>query len=436
MSDQATGAPRSLFAHEPANRSTLRLLIQLRWIAGLGQVVTLLVAQIWFSIRLPIAPMGAVLVFLLALNLVSIWHYRRRRTVPNQTLLLELLLDVSALTLQLYLSGGATNPFIWLYLLQVGLGAVVLEARSAWILAAVTGLCFVTLTFIHRPLLLPPGTGENIFSLYLKGMFVCFILTASLLVLCLSRIRLNLRDHERHLADLRRKSEEEDHIVRLGLLTSGAAHELGTPLSTLCVILNDWSRLPLVAGDPDLTGELTEMQGQIERCKTIVSGILLSCGEARGDGTRRTTACAFFDEIVEEWQASRGPAQLDYRNLLRTPTPIVSDLALKQVVFNVFDNALEASPEWVGVTVEEADGDLVVAVRDAGPGFAPAMLEDYGRPYRSTKTKAGSGLGLFLVVNVIRKLGGRVRVCNEVNGALVALAFPLSALSWDDADGR
>ena len=417
-------------------KKNLLLLIQLRWIAAAGQVVTILVAELWYRIHLPLLEMASVLGFIAALNLVSVWRHQRQGVLTNMELLVELLLDVTALTVQLYLSGGITNPFISLFLLQVGLGAVLLEAWSAWILATATAGCFVWLTRAYMPLVLPEGLGESLLELQMQGMFVCFVLTAALLVLFLNQISRNLRDRDAHLADLRQRSAEEDHIVRLGLLASGAAHELGTPLSTISVILNDWRRMPVIAKDPDLAEEIAEMQSQIGRCKAIVSGILLSSGEARGEGTQRTTASRFIDEVVAEWRRSRSPSVLDFRNLVRSEAPIISDPALKHVIFNVFDNALEASPDWVSVTVEQEGPDLIVTVRDAGPGFAPDMLDEIGKPYRSTKNRTGGGLGLFLVVNVIRKLGGRVTVRNDLNGACVTLAFPLSALSPGGAHGH
>ncbi|WP_372337964.1 ATP-binding protein [Mesorhizobium sp. LMG17149] len=99
-------------------------------------------------------------------------------------------------------------------------------------------------------------------------------------------------------------------------------------------------------------------------------------------------------------------------------------------MFNVLDNALEASPLWVGLIVSRHADDLIVEVVDSGPGFEEAMLAEFGKPYTSTKNRPGSGLGLFLVVNVIRKLGGTVTVRNRTEGgASVTLHLPLAALS-------
>ncbi len=420
---------------DTSGNKNLFLLIQLRWLAVAGQVFTILVVDVWLHIRLPLQEMISVLLLLVGLNLVALWRHRSEAEVTNVELLGELILDVAALTAQLYLSGGATNPFISLYLLQVGLGAVLLQPWSAWVLVVLTSACFVWLIGQFRPLPLPHDDHSTLFNLHIGGMFVCFLLAASLLVQFISRISANVHEREQRLAELRRKSAEEDLIVRMGLLASGAAHELGTPLATLSVILNDWQHMEAVEEDPELMEDLSEMQAQVARCKTIVSGILMSSGQARGEGTLRTTADVFFDELVDEWQESRSPAALEFVNDLPPDLPIISDVALKQVILNVFDNALEASPAWVAVSVTCAADAIVLEVRDHGPGFAPDILAEFGKPYGSTKGRPGGGLGLFLVVNVVRKLGGTVTAQNEADGASVILDLPLHALSPDVDDG-
>ncbi len=106
----------------------------------------------------------------------------------------------------------------------------------------------------------------------------------------------------------------------------------------------------------------------------------MSSGQARGEGTLRTTADVFFDELVDEWQESRSPAALEFVNDLPPDLPIISDVALKQVILNVFDNALEASPAWVAVSVTRAADAIVLEVRDHGPGFARTSLPSSASP--------------------------------------------------------
>jgi two-component system sensor histidine kinase RegB len=195
-------------------------------------------------------------------------------------------------------------------------------------------------------------------------------------------------------------------------------------------VLADWARMPTIRADPEMLMDIDLMQAQLARCKNILSGILRSSGEVRGEGTERASLIGFIDGVVEDWENSRSPIGLDYNNVLETDVEIASDALLKQVLFNVLDNAFEASPDRVAVDVTESGGMLSIAVRDSGKGFSPEMLAELGTPYRSTKQQPGRGLGLFLVTNVLRKLGGQVTASNlPFGGACVELRLPIAALS-------
>jgi two-component system sensor histidine kinase RegB len=412
-------------------------LIQLRWIAVVGQIVTIAMVHFVFGIHLPLHDMSVVVLILVAFNAVSWLRWRTPgEEVTNSMLFVSLLVDVATLTAQLYLSGGVTNPFVFLYLLQVILGAVLLRAWAVWTIVVVTTVCFTGLTALYRPLALPPEDYGRLTGPYIQGLLLCFAMNAALLVIFITRINRNLRARDARLAYMRERAAEEEHIVRMGLLASGAAHELGTPLSTLSVILGDWRRMPAFTGNPELLQEIDEMQAQVTRCKGIVSGILLSAGEARGESPVETTVRTFLDELAAEWRATRSVKQFTYDNHFGTDLGIISDSALKQMVCNVLDNALEASPDWVGLEVTHEGEQLQLVVRDAGPGFAPQMLTQFGKPYQSTKGRPGAGLGLFLVANVARTLGGNVVARNrEEGGAMVTLTLPLNALTLEEEEG-
>jgi len=407
----------------------MQQLIQLRWLAVAGQLVTILVVHFGLGIRLPLTLMLAVTAATVALNLVSLVQLRRRIRISNEALFFALILDIASLTAQLYLSGGASNPFISLYLLQVVLGAILLDTWSIGVIVGMTSMCFALLTIVYRPLDLPPRLAGDLYILNTAAKWICFVLVGALLVMFVTRISRNLRARDAHLADMRQQAAEEDHIVRMGLLASGAAHELGTPLASLAVILSDWRRMPVLAADAELLAEIREMQAEVQRCKAIVTGILLSAGEVRGEAPEVTTVSTFLDEIVEDWCTAHAAAGIVYDNRFGDDLPIVSDPALKQVIFNVLDNALEVSPAWIGFFADRRDGSLVIEVQDAGPGFADDRLASFGRPYNSSKGRLGRGLGLFLVVNVMRKLGGWVEAANRSQGgAVVTLTLPLDTI--------
>ncbi|MFN9469908.1 ATP-binding protein [Acidovorax sp.] len=425
-------------ADAAAGIKNLQQLIQLRWMAVIGQVFTIEVAHHSLRLTIPLHQMLMVVGCLAVFNVVSLLRLRTGVQVRNVELFLALLVDVAVLTTQLYLSGGTSNPFVFLYLLQIALGAILLRGAYIWSMVAINTACFALLANYHLPLELPQDLHQGLSSLYVIGLLVCFVLNAILVVVFITRINLNLRERDARLAAARRRRVEEEHIVRMGLLASGAAHELGTPLSTLAVILGDWAHDEELMGDEVLREDIAEMRTQVQRCKSIVSGILLSAGEARGEESEQTTVCRFVDALAEEWRTTRTMPAFSYRNDFGEDTPMVSDTTLKQMAFNVLDNARDASPQWVELVITRDDAAeapaLCITVNDAGPGFAPGMLDHLGEPYQSTKQRPGSGLGLYLVMNVARTLGGSVTARNrtgdgEGSGAQVSIRLPLAAIA-------
>ena len=415
-----------------AGRNNLLQLVQLRWLAVGGQLATILGVQFVLGAQLPLVEMLALVAALCLFNLASWLRWRTAAgEISNAELFTGLLFDVGVLSALLYYSGGIANPFIFLYLLQVAVGAVLLKPRFIWAMVALTSLCFVVLTVWNRPLILPDLVGPALSLHYIGGLLVCFTLNAALLVIFIHRIGKNLRQRDARLADLRQSTAEQEHIVRMGLLASGAAHELGTPLATLSVILGDWSHSAVLANDPVLVDEIKMMQLQLQRCKTIVSGILMSAGEVRAEASVATTLHAFLDQLVDEWRNARPTQVLDYARSNLIDQPMMSDAALKQMIGNVLDNGVDAAPSMpLTLRVDCLDDWITLSVRDVGPGFSPAMLTNFAKPYHSSKGRPGSGLGLFLSVNVARTLGGTIKASNMSNGgAEVVVKLPLAALT-------
>jgi two-component system sensor histidine kinase RegB len=420
-------------AGDVAGARNMLLLTHLRWFAALGQLGTILFVHFGMHVALPIVPMTAVVGGLILLNIATLIFLTRGRPVANWELFVALLVDFAALTAQLYMSGGATNPFAPIGLLQVVLGAVLLEAWSSWALLALHSLAFGLLALFHDPLDLPPGYASSLSPVHIFASWINFVLAAVLLVFFVTRIGRNLRSRDASLAQMRQRAAEEDHVVRMGLLASGAAHELGTPLASLSVILGDWRKQPALTADPSLSEEIGEMQAAVARCKEIVGGILYASGEARSEDLERTTLRAFLASVTDQWTAQR-PGLLTVINRLDHDPVIAADRTLAQILTNVLDNAAEAGASRVEMSAAITDDTLILTVTDNGGGFPAEMLDTIGKPYRSTKDRRGAGLGLFLAVNVLRKLGGALNVQNGSDGAIVTLSVPLAALALDTAD--
>lgn len=406
-----------------------RLLVQLRWIAVAGQLAAILTVHFGLGIRLPLQPMLATLGVLVALNLFTLF---RGRLTSNRQMFAAMLVDVAALTTQLYLAGGSTNPFATLYLLQVVIGAVLLPTWGSWALVAITSGAFAVLAVAHRPLPLPSVLASDLSPAFLIASWFNVTLASILLVAFVTRMARNVRARDAHLAAIRQRAAEEDHIVRIGLLASGAAHELGTPLASLSVALGDWRQEPAIVGSPRLAAEVEEMRNEIARCKKILSGVLFAAGEVTGEAPVRTSLRRFLEGVVADWSAS-GPVPLTFVNRISPDRPIVADRALAQALTNLFDNAVEAGAGTITLAAVMDGPILVLAVRDDGRGFREDLLATVGQPYRSSKETGG--LGLFLATNVLRTLGGALEAHNRASGgAEVTLSLPIASLALEEAE--
>ncbi|MEP9400593.1 ATP-binding protein [Sphingomonas sp. VNH70] len=421
--------PRPSAPAEGVGRNML-LLVQLRWLAVGGQLATILVVDGLLGIRLPLVPMASVLAALVLLNLVTLAR-RSRWSDTNLPLFAALVLDVAALSAQLYLAGGARNPFVSLFLLQVVIGAILLEFWWSWALVAITGGAFALLGAFYRPLALPPGYASSLSAPYLIANWVNFVLAAVLLVAFVTRIAANLRNRDAKVAQLHNRAVEEEHIVRMGLLASGAAHELGTPLASISVLLGDWKTEPAIRRSPRLAAEVEDMRAEVARCKDIVSGILFAAGEVTGEAPTRTTLRTFLTDTLDRWCGS-DPTRARFEDRLGPDIPIVADRALAQALTNLLDNAVEAGGREIALLALRDGAMLRLTVRDDGNGFSAPVLSRLGKPYNTSKDRQGAGLGLYLATNVLRPLGGTIEAMNrDGGGAETTLVLPIESLALE-----
>ena len=426
LTGQTDGAPLPPGA---AGRRNMLLLIQLRWFAVVGQGLTIALVHWGYGIPLPLGWLLLAPAALVVLNLVSLPLVRRRQAVTDGEIFTALCIDAGALTWLLYFSGGVSNPFSALFVMQIVLAAVLLRRRYVWAFVLGTSAVMAALSLFHLPLRLPEGADERL-GLLVQGSIINFVLIAVLLAAFVSRTIRNVRARDAWMADSRQQAAEQEHIVRMGLLASGAAHELGTPLASINVILGDWRHIPAIKFDPELVADVEQMQSEVDRCKTIVTNILMAAGAARGQSPQVMRLSDFLGEVAQDWR-TRGT---DMAVTVLGPSPhdprIIADGALRQVLSALIDNAAEAGAASLTLNAVADSEQLILTFLDDGPGFPDAILSKLGQPYQSTKGRAGAGLGLFLLVNTMRTLGGEVVASNRrEGGASVQLRLPTQALA-------
>lgn len=250
------------------NRKNLLQLLCLRIIAIFGQLLTIFFVEHFLEIELPLQPMIAVIAMLILLNCFGFYRYQKNKNISDKALFFELIFDVAALTAQLYFSGGISNPFISLFLLQVIIAAILLHPLYAWIIAVITTSCYVWLSFYYQEFHAFHDHGDKeSFNLHLHGMLISYVVAAILLLIFITKISKNLR--------------QQQEFLRSAMLATAAAHDLGTPLNTISVILEDWKNIDLKNSEDDFRKDILLIESQIKRCKTAVSDILSNSKTAR-----------------------------------------------------------------------------------------------------------------------------------------------------------
>lgn len=401
------------------NRKNLLQLIFLRLIASCGQIITILVVNFLFEIALPLTEMFLVIVVLNLINAFSFYRYKTQKIISNNTLFIELLFDVIALTIQLYLSGGAANPFISLFLLQVIIASVLLQRIYATLIALITIICYVFLVFYHHEFhAFHHHNAAGFFNLHLNGMLISYILSAILLLIFVTKIIANLQERDR-------KSQEEEQIIRMGLMASNAAHELSTPLTTISVTLNDLKNLELLSSQ-EIKADLELMDSQINRCKKILSEILLTNNQMRSEKAQEKLVKEIFDDMIAKWAKSRKTQNFSYNFLGDNNKKIIFDDILVQAFFNIFDNALQAAQNMVEINVKSSEKEVIITVKDDGKGFDKKVLKQLGKV--NITTKNSTGVGLFLSINILTRFNAKIKVSNltkskEIIGAVIEITI-------------
>lgn len=409
------------------NRQNLLLLYYLRWIAIIGQITAISIVHGGFNIHLPLLPMGTILLFLTGLNAVTYYAYSTGKPIDDSRLLFSLIVDVLALTAQFYYSGGGSNPFIGLFLLQVIIAATILEPCYTWAVVGITLCCYLVISFfyIEIPHLHHYHLGE-FFNLHIHGMFISYGLSAVLVAYFITRMSKNLKARDQSLAKIREQQINEEQSLLLGMLAAGAAHELGTPLSTIAFLAGNYLEEAVNSGQKRRAEIL---YSEIMRCKEIISQITHKAGASRAASGQPKMLDVFINDIAARFLQHRPDSAFTLTHQSELPAPVIyADYGFEQTVINLLNNAADASPLCVNMQTKWTTTTVTITITDQGKGISPSILASLGQLGTTTKQE-GMGMGLYLTASVIRRMRGTFTISNRPNGGAIAcIIIPLEAL--------
>lgn len=420
------------------SQEAIEWFLQLRRIAAFAQGVIILWAVCGIDIGLNVSlPLFTLLLFPFGELLYRSLSFSHGKPRQNRLLGVLLVWDSLTLTLLLALTGGPTNPFSILYLVQVVLSAVLLRPLWTWGLTALTSGLFFLLFFTHKPLEKLSVHGNHVeHSFHLKGMLLSYALVAALIAYFLHRIISERRQAERDQLSLLHAQKQ---LTSMTALTTDAAHRLGTPLGSLYLIahelkqhlsgLNHW--LPeSVSEDLDL------LCSEALRCKNIITELCQSSGSFAGESPKRITVGGLLEDLNSRVS---GEVEFEVALPLSERSEIVTQVTpLSTALISLISNAERAqkvmavnTPVRVFVEVSPEDknnsnerGMISFTVVDQGPGMTPKELLRVTEPFYSTDS-GGMGLGAYVAELIAEQLGGRLEYRSKVGvGTRVTLTIP------------
>ena len=413
-------------AHSPDGynlRLNQRRAIVLRWWLLAAVAFAVSAAPGLLDLSLPRLPMLAVVALVAAFNAWLQWRAFSDEATGAVELFGQLVVDLVALGILLYLSGGAANPLISFLLVPVAVAALSLPGRLTAAVALLAVAIYTLLMWFYLPL--PVADAERAARLHLGGMWLTFVVSATMIAWFVARMTASIRERDARLAAAREQALRDERVVALGALAAGAAHELGTPLATMAVVVGELEQDARL--DADARTDLALVREQIALCKGIIGDMAARSGSARPELVQAQDAVEWVRGVRARWQAMRPRAnsRVTVTGCAGAPR-IPVEATLEQALANLLNNAADASDSEIDIQLGWDAVTLRIAVADAGPGFAAEVLRGAGLG-PLTSGKGGAGIGLLLAFSAIGRLGGRIVLANPSGGgACASIELPIA----------
>ncbi|VXC62614.1 Integral membrane sensor signal transduction histidine kinase [Burkholderia sp. 8Y] len=404
-------------------RVNLGHLFWLRSLAIIGQLTTIAVVQISFGANLPLPAMLLVIALEMVFNGLTWLRVARARPETNLELFGQMCVDLGALSALLFLSGGATNPFVTLYLPSLAIAAAILPWLMMTCLALFAVACYALLSYNYVPLNIE--NPANLFDYFRMGLWVNFMVSVGLIGWFVARMSRALRVRDAALADAQQRHLRDERAVALGVQAATVAHEMGTPLSTIAMLSEELR--DAAAHDRNLAPYADDFELLEQQMALCTSALARLRSRASGPSNRQALD-EWLASFIEQWRLRHPQVKFEQVGEAPAGASIDDAVAVGQILTILLDNAARASSEFVTLqaVAESVEGARYVRfeVCDRGPGIPPALRASLGAgPVDSTQ--GGHGVGLYLAFAAAARLNGSIDLfAAEPRGTRAVLRVP------------
>lgn len=395
--------------------------MRLRWVAVIGQTVTLLVVYYGFGFEFPLLACFAVVGIAALLNIVMQWRFPPNKRLQSGYAMLMLGHDVLQLSGLIYLTGGLQNPFSLLMVVPVAVSASTQPIRITAILVVLAALCASFLTVYHMPFPWMPGETLTLPFHYMLGVWTALISCVIFMAIYAWRTARETRQMSDALAATELLLAREQKLSALDGLAAAAAHELGTPLSTISLVAKELERE--VPPDSPIYEDILLLRTQAARCRDILGTLTQHSGES-DEMYSKMTLGHLIEEVVEPFRLAGTTINVKLEAVLRRdnsslPEPVLQrNAGMIYALTNLVDNAVDYAASKVDIAARWDGEEIRLSITDDGTGFAPGIIGHLGEPYVTSRPAAanmeggGMGLGVFIAKTLLERYGATLSLKN------------------------
>ncbi|HEX4409371.1 MAG TPA: ActS/PrrB/RegB family redox-sensitive histidine kinase [Xanthobacteraceae bacterium] len=424
------GLPRT---YERPRNVRLDTLIRLRWLAVFGQFAAVLVVHFGLEFEVPIWPCLAVIALAALLNVALRLSFHHTQWLEPARAAWLLAFDTAELAALLYLTGGLENPFAFLLLGPVLISATALPPRITLLIGTFAMLCATALVFLHYDL---PWDSEDPLELpeiYMVGVWLSILLAIGYIGVYTWQVAEEARQLSDALAATELVLAREQHLSQLDGLAAAAAHELGTPLATITVVVRELERA-LEANSP-YSDDVKLLREQAQRCREILAKITEL---PTADPFERSPLSVLLEEAVAPHRNFGVAIGVTYPPNRSAEPRGARNPAIRYGLGNLIENAVDFAHSRVEIFVAWTGEDVSITISDDGPGFSPEIIDRIGSPYVSHRkqqlsgpegeenTAFGLGLGFFIAKTLLERSGAKLALVNQsppLHGATVTVTW-------------
>jgi len=418
-----------LFKTEENLQLEKKTLVFLRWIAIIGQLITIYTVHFVFSFTLPVLYCSLIIFFGATTNLyLQFWFKKNELSTLDSTVFL--FYDLFQLSFLLFLTGGIKNPFVIFLIVPSIISSTLLTLKNTFILVFATMLFLLIITFYHLPFPHPGDFDFLIPDYYLYAMPISVVIALVFLTYFGARFGIESRKRAEALKELELILAKEQELESIGLQAAAAVHSLGTPLSTITVIAKELKKE--IIKNPKYLKDIDLLLSQAKRCSEILKKI----SQAKIEDDKFVSEVTIKNLLIEITRSFQEISEKKIiLNLDKAKKEILMDRSVEITygIRNFVGNAVKFSKSKVTVNLDTNSTQVKISISDDGPGFPEDVSKRIGQPYIATRSenlgsKAGLGLGTFIGKTLLERKKAFLNFSNlEKGGALVTI-------TWNNSD--